>query len=93
MIWVSALWLFFSRNLLDRAGEKILLTHPVNRGGDYRGTIGRPKSSSIQASENAAEKLKLLSRSRMAEFARRSRQSQIESTWANWNVRLTLRKT
>jgi hypothetical protein len=35
MIWVSALRLFFSRNLLDPAAEKTLLTHPVNRGGDY----------------------------------------------------------
>jgi hypothetical protein len=44
MIWVSALRLFFSRNLLDRAGEKILLMHPINRGGGYRKkaqTLGR----------------------------------------------------
>jgi hypothetical protein len=40
MIWVSALRLFFSRNLLDRADKKILLTHPVNRGEDYRSSCG-----------------------------------------------------
>jgi hypothetical protein len=40
MIWVSALRLFFSRNLLDRAAEKTLLTHLVNRGGiTLRSTI------------------------------------------------------
>jgi hypothetical protein len=33
MIWASALRLFFSRNLLDRAGEKILLMIPGNDGG------------------------------------------------------------
>jgi hypothetical protein len=35
MIWASALRLFFSRNLLDRAGEKIPLMNAANRGGGY----------------------------------------------------------
>jgi hypothetical protein len=35
MIWASAPRLFLIRNLLDPAGEKILLMNPVNRGGDY----------------------------------------------------------
>jgi hypothetical protein len=33
MIWASAPRLFFIRNLLNPAGEKILLMNPVNRGG------------------------------------------------------------
>jgi transposase len=33
MIWASAPRLFFLRDLLDPAGEKILLMIPVNRGG------------------------------------------------------------
>jgi hypothetical protein len=40
MIWVSAPRLFFSRNLLNRAGEKILLMNPINRGG-ITGSIAR----------------------------------------------------
>ena len=36
MIWASALRLFFSRNFLDRAAEKILLMISVNCGEDYR---------------------------------------------------------
>jgi hypothetical protein len=34
MIWASAPRLFFIRNLLNPAGEKILLMIPVNCGGD-----------------------------------------------------------
>jgi hypothetical protein len=37
MIWVSALRLFFSRNLLDRADEKIPLMNAANRRGGYPG--------------------------------------------------------
>jgi hypothetical protein len=33
MIWTSVNWLFFIRNLIDPAGEKILLMNPVIRGG------------------------------------------------------------
>jgi hypothetical protein len=45
MIWASALRLFFIRNLLDPAGEKILLMNPVNRGGDYHSFTSATRSA------------------------------------------------